>query len=102
MKVKDKVVVVVGAAVEEDAGDKGRGITSLPFNSDVMPNGTPEEYREVPSVCGAERTYGDTRATEKGTVAREVEGGEVHSALVSLCTVAGECTVPNTHVSLWE
>jgi hypothetical protein len=37
MKVKDRVVVVVGAAVEEDAGDKGRGITSLPFNSDVMP-----------------------------------------------------------------
>ena len=45
---------------------------------------------------------GDTRATEKGTVPREVEGGEVHSALVSLCTVAGESMVPNTHVSLWE
>ncbi len=51
---------------------------------------------------GAERTFGDTRATEKGTVAREVEDGEVHSALVSLCTVAGDSTVPNMHVSLCE
>jgi hypothetical protein len=41
-KVKDRVV---GAAAEEEeaADDKGRGITSLPFNSDIMPKGTPEE-----------------------------------------------------------